>query len=129
MTGESGAIGLLAAAVAALAIVFALLVGDLARVVVVRSQVTTAADAAALAAAPVTFAAFGTSGDPVREASAVAVANDAELVECRCLVDRSWNSRTVTAKVATTVSLKLLGSREVAATSSAEFRPVALGQP
>ena len=127
MTSETGAVGLLTAAVAALAVLLALLVGDLTRVVLVRSQVTTAADAAALAAAPVTFSTFGTSGDPVREASAVATANGARLVECRCPIDRSWDARTATVTVVATASLRLLGSRELTATSSAQFRPVALG--
>ena len=128
MTRETGAVGLLAAALTALAVVLALMVIDVARVVAVRGQVVTAADAAALAAAPVTFSSFGTSGDPAREAAVVAAGNGARLVECRCPVDRSWDSRVVTVTAAMRTSLALLGNRELTATSSAEFRPVALGQ-
>ncbi len=127
MTDENGAVGLLAAALVALSVVLALLVIDVARVAAVRAQVMAAADAAALAAAPVTFSAFGTSGDPSREAARVAAANGARLVECRCPIDRSWDERTVTATVVATAPLALLGSREVRAIASAEFRPVALG--
>jgi len=127
VTGESGAVGLMAAALTALAVVLALLVVDVARVVALRAQVTTAADAAALAAAPVTFSPFGTSGDPVREAAEVASANGARLVECSCPIDRSWGSRTVTVTVVVRASLALLRDSELTARSSAEFRPVALG--
>ena len=127
MKRETGAVGLLAAAMATVAVVLALLLADVARVVVARSQVTTAADAAALAAAPVTFSAFGTSGDPGREAAAVAAANGARLVECLCPVDHSWEARTVTVTVVVDTSLVLLRGREIGARASAEFRPVVLG--
>ena len=127
MSRESGAGGVVAAGLVALALVVALLIVDLARVVAVRVQLTTAADGAALAAAPVTFSSFGTSGDPVREAAAVAAANGARLVECLCPIDRSWGTRTVTVTVAVATSLALLGSREMRAVASAEFNPVALG--
>src|SRR5690606_5173336 len=50
------------------------------RVVAAYTQATAAADAAALAAAPLTFL----PGDPVFEAAAYARANGAELVRCGC---------------------------------------------
>lgn len=106
----------------------ALLVVDVAGVISVRAQLTTAADAAALAAAPVTFWDFGTGGDPAIEAGKVAEEYGARLVACGCPVDRSWAARQVTVTVVGTVRLSLLGERTLSATSSAEFRPIALGQ-
>jgi len=126
---EAGAVGLIAAALAALAMVLSLLVIDVARVAAARAQATTAADAAALAAAPVTFSAFGTSGDPRREAAAIAAANGAQLTGCECGVDRTWSTRRVVVTVQLRVSLSLLGERSLTATSAAEFDPVALSLP
>lgn len=108
-------------------VLLAVLVADVARITAARVQLTAAADAAALAAAPVTFARFGGSGSPQDEAAAMAVANGAELVECRCDVDRSWSDRTVVVVVSADVDLLLLGERRLQAVSAAEFRPVELG--
>jgi hypothetical protein len=88
-----------------------------------------AADAAALAAAPVTFQPFGASGSPAQEASRFASANGTRLVSCDCRVDRSWNKRTVTVVVVRSVGLPGLGHLEVRATSRATFEPAALSQP
>lgn len=126
MSAESGAVGILVAGMAAMAMVLSLFVVDVARTVAIRAQATAAADAAALAAAPATFADFGTSGDPIRAAAEMAAANGAELVDCRCGIDRSWQTRRVTVTVAATVDLLLLGDRVLIATAAAEFRPVAL---
>ena len=118
-------IGVVTAALAALAMVLALLVVDVARIAAARAQVATAADAAALAAAPVTFSPFGTSGDPVREAAVVAVANGATLVACNCFLDGSWSTRRVVVTVEMQVSSIMFGDKSLSATSAAEFRPVA----
>jgi len=88
-----------------------------------------AADAAALAAAPVTFQPFGASGSPAHEAALFARANGATLVSCRCSVDRSWDARTVTVTVERTVSIPGIGSVRVRATSRATFEPAALLNP
>ena len=112
----------------ALGVVVALLVVDVARIVVHREQLETAADAAALAAAPVTFADFGTRGGPVAAARAMAQANGASLSECSCTTDRSWRSRRVTVVVSGAVTLTLLGTRQLTASASAEFRPIALSR-
>ncbi len=128
MSDESGAVGVIAVALAALTLVLGLMMVDVARLVAMRAQLATAADAAALAAAPVTFAAFGTSGDPTQAATRIAVANGAELTDCACRVDRSWEPRIATATVQATVRLTLFGDKVLMATAAAEFRPIALGQ-
>ena len=128
MTGETGAAGVVVAALVGVALILSLLVMDVAQVVAARAQSATAADAAALAAAPVTFSAFGTGGDPVEEAERVAAANGARLIECRCPVDRSWRMRRVQVSVSGHVRLALLGDRQVTAVAAAEFRPIALVQ-
>ena len=96
---------------------------DIAGYIAVGMQAATAADAAALAAAPVTFDSFGTIRTPRLEAQAFAEANGASLVSCRCPVDRSWNARTVEVIVERSVRLVLFGSRNVRAIGRAEFVP------
>jgi hypothetical protein len=118
---------LIVAALIAVTLLLAVLVSDVAALVQARAQLTTAADAAALAAAPVTFATFGAAGTPAAEAAAFAEANGVILIECRCPVDRSWASREVAVVVAVSVDLILLGHREMQARAAAEFRPIALG--
>lgn len=129
MTGQSGAAGLVVAALAGLAVVLCLLVVDVAVVVAKREQLATAAEAAALAAAPLTFSEFGTGDDPTEAAYAAATANGARLRHCRCPLDRSWAVRTVSVTVSADVDLLLLGDRSLSAVAAAEFRPVALARP
>ena len=126
MKAEAGAVGVITAALAVVAVLVSLLAVDLGRVVAARAQLTTAADAAALAAAPLTFAGFGTGSDPVAAATATAQANGAQLVACRCGIDRSWASRRIVVTVGRTVRLALLGDREMKAAAAAEFRPISL---
>ncbi|HSJ70197.1 MAG TPA: hypothetical protein VLA29_00940 [Acidimicrobiia bacterium] len=85
-----------------------------------------AADAAALAAAPVTFRPFGATGSPAREAAVFAARNGATLVSCVCRVDRSWAKRTVTVRVTRTLAVPGVGSFEISATSKATFDPALL---
>ena len=127
MRSERGAAAVVVAALLAVGMVLALLAVDLARVAEARAQLTVAADAAALAAAPVTFAAFGTHADPAAAAEATAAANGASLLECNCVIDRTWATRRVVVVVGLTLELALLGSRDLRASSAAEFQPVALG--
>ncbi len=116
------------AALAGLAVLLCLLVTDVAVIVAKREQLATAAEAAALAAAPLTFNEFATGGDPVRAARQVATANGAGLVSCSCSYDHSWAPRTVVVRVSAEIDLRLLGSRNLFAVAAAEFRPVALEQ-
>ena len=88
-----------------------------------------AADAAALAAAPVTFRPFGARGSPRHEAARFASSNGTRLVQCVCRVDRSWSSRTVSVIVERSVDLPGLGTFKVRASSRATFEPEALLAP
>ncbi len=115
-------------ALAALAVVAMTLVMDVAHLYAARANLVMAADAAALAAAPVTFASFGTDGNPVHAASAMAAGNGAMLLECSCEIDRGWAPRRVVVTVGATVDLVLLGDRSLTAGAAAEFRPVDLGR-
>jgi len=126
MKRERGAATLAVAALLVLAVALSLLTVDLARVAAVRAQLSAAADAAALAAAPATFFDFGAGADPRRAAAETAEGNGARLVECRCPVDDTWASRTVRVVVARDVRLTMLGSRRLEATAAAEFNPVRL---
>lgn len=85
-----------------------------------------AADAAALAAAPVTFRPFGATGSPAREAALFAERNGATLVSCSCSVDRSWARRTVTVRVTRRLAIPGVGSFDIPATSKATFDPALL---
>lgn len=86
-------------------------------------QAQSAADAAALAAAPVTFRPFGASGTAREEAAIFAAANGAVLSLCVCPQDPSWDNRTVEVTVRRRVRLVLFGERSVEAKSRAEFAP------
>ena len=127
MRAESGSGGVVVAVLAAFTVIVSLLVVDVAHVVAARAHLATAADAAALAAAPVTFSPFGTDGNPTQVAANTAAANGADLVVCECGKDPTWVTRRVIVTVARSVDLLLLGGRRLSATSSAEFQPVALG--
>ena len=94
-----------------------------------RAQAVTAADAAALAAAPATYPHAASMG-PRAAAALAAEANGASLEGCVCPVDSSLNERRVHAIVAIQVRLPLFGMREVRGRASAEFDPAAwLGRP
>jgi secretion/DNA translocation related TadE-like protein len=123
---EEGGAGIVLLAVVGFALVLSMLIADIGGYLAARLQAAAAADAAALASAPVTFSGFGDRGTPISVAVQVAAANGGRLVECRCPVDRSWGSRRVDVVVAREVSLMLFGSRQVRASSAAEFDPRAL---
>ena len=114
--------------VGALVLVFALLVGmaGVAQVLVARIRVVTAAEAGALAAAPVTFRPFGASGSAVGEAARLVRANGADFVSCSCDHDPGYAPRTATVTARLTVAV--LGIRDIGleATAVAEFSPVVL---
>jgi hypothetical protein len=90
------------------------------------SAASNAADAAALAAAPVTFRPFGATGSPAREAALYAGRNGATLVSCSCSIDRSWARRTVTVRVIRRLVVPGVGSFDFSATSKATFDPALL---
>lgn len=94
-----------------------------------RRRAVAAADAAALAAAPVTFRPYGARGSPTQEAARFAIANGARLLSCHCAIDRSWASRTVVVEVETVVHAVFFGPRTVRASSRARFSPPQLLDP
>ena len=123
MINERGSAAILLLAVAGLVVVLTIGVADVGAALAARLQAATAADAAALGAAPVTFRPFGAEGSPTSEAGRLAAANGAVLTSCRCPIDRSWRSRVVEVTVERRVSLFGLGSITMRASSQAEFDP------
>jgi secretion/DNA translocation related TadE-like protein len=112
--------------VVGLMIVLGVMLGTTGHYLAARSHVQMAADAAALAAAPVTFRPFGSQGNPAAEATRLAAANGGRLVRCTCPINPSWANRTVYVEVVQEVNLIVLGRREVRAVAAAEFAPVEL---
>jgi hypothetical protein len=82
-----------------------------------------AADAAALAAAPVTFLPFGAKGTPAEEAARFAAANGTRLVWCVCPPNPSWEPRTIEVEVEKEVEVWPLGTFIVKGHGRAEFVP------
>jgi hypothetical protein len=113
-------------AVAGIVLLLAALLGAVGGYLRARVEVSAAADAAALAAAPVTFLPFGARGTPAEEAERFARMNGTELRRCMCPIDPSWEPRTVEVEVARTVLLWPAGTVTVTAASRAEFVPTAL---
>jgi len=123
---ERGSAAVLLLAVAGLVLLLALGVADAGIAFSARLQAAAAADAAALAAAPVTFRPFGATGTPTAEARRLALANGAVLATCSCPVDRTWRTRVVHVVVERRVDLLGIGAITVQASSHAEFAPAAL---
>lgn len=126
MSGEQGAASILLLGVAGVVLLLTLAVADAGIVLSARLNAAAAADAAALAAAPVTFRPFGAAGTPAEEAGRVAAANGAVLTRCSCAVDRSWYPRFVDVEVEQRVELFGVGAFTVRASSRAEFVPAML---
>ena len=126
MTSERGSAAVLLLAVAGLVIVLTIGVADVGLALAGRLQAAAAADAAALAAAPVTFRPFGAEGSPASEAGRLAAANGSVLTSCRCPIDRSWRRRVVKVDVERRVALLGFGAITVRASSRAEFAPALL---
>lgn len=120
---ERGAASVLSVAVMALMSFVAVVVLATAQIVIARSRATAAADAAALAAAPMTFPPVAGDRSPEEEASALAEANGARLVSCHCSLLANFEPRQVEVTVEVAVDLPLLGRRWVQASSAAEFVP------
>ena len=123
---EQGGAAVLLLGVAAVVLLLAAVLGALGTYLRARVEAVAAADAAALAAAPVTFLPFGATGTPADEAARFATANGARLLSCACPSDHSWEPRTVTVRVAREVRLWPVGSLTVIAVGRAEFLPALL---
>ncbi|NOY54617.1 MAG: hypothetical protein GXP34_01380 [Actinobacteria bacterium] len=119
MNDEAGAVTIVLAGVVFAVLVLGLVIAGTGQVLAARFQAATAADAAALAAAPATFRA-----DPYEEAVRFAEANGAHLVSCECRPDRSWAPRTVETVTEITVEVLGLGSRRIRARGRAEYVPL-----
>lgn len=117
---EHGSASLLVVSVLPMLLVVALMVADLARLADIYLQAQTAADAAALAAAPATHR---PGADPYAEAAGLASANGARLIGCACPLDLSSGSRVVTVEVAMDVERWIIPAREVRVRSRAEYVP------
>ena len=123
---ERGSVSLLVVGFLGMVVVLGMMLGAAGQFLSAQSRVQAAADAAALAAAPVTFRRFGSSGDPAAEAARLAGANGARLIRCLCSIDRSWDSRIVEVEVGEEINLLGLGLLEVRGKAAAEFVPVQL---
>jgi hypothetical protein len=126
LSGEHGAATVVALGCIAVLASLALWIGAAAIVMDGRARATVAADAAALAAAPVTFLPFGAVGSPADEAARFARANDAVLVSCTCPIDRSFDERSVEVHVERRVVVPVFGTVGIHAVGRAEFLPARL---
>ena len=123
---DRGSATLFAIGAILLALVLMAGVTAIGQVLIARNRVTAAAEAGALAAAPVTFRPFGATGSAIDEAARLVRSNGATLIRCDCRPDPGYGPRTVT--VTAMVNVNVMGLREtlIEATALAEFRPVAL---
>ena len=119
---DEGSVTLILLAAGAVITVIAIATAASGQYLAAAGQAQSAADAAALAAAPVTFRPFGAVGTAREEAEA----NGSTLTACACRQDPSWANRTVEVTVRRRVRLVLFGYRSVSATSRAEFAPTLL---
>ena len=123
---EQGSVSVFVVAALILGFLLAVAVAGIGQVVVARERVVAAAEAGALAAAPVTFRSFGASGSAAGEADRLVRANGALLVRCDCSHNPRYDSRTAT--VTARLRVAVLGFQEIDLehTAAAEFRPVDL---
>ena len=123
---ERGSASLALLGVTALVMVLAVGLVAVGSVMRARIEASTAADAAALAAAPVTFLPFGAKGTPTEEAARFASLNGARLLSCICPLDESWEARTIEVRTERMVEIWPLGEFAVEAVGRAEFVPALL---
>jgi secretion/DNA translocation related TadE-like protein len=121
--GERGSVTVLLAGAIFAGLVMGIVIAGTGQVLAARFQASTAADSAALAAAPATF-----RGDPAAEARLFAEANGAHLLSCDCRHDPTWSPRTVETLVEVTVNVLGLGPRTIRAKGRAEYVPVPSGR-
>ncbi|MGI9586057.1 MAG: hypothetical protein ACR2N7_10750 [Acidimicrobiia bacterium] len=125
LRGEQGSM-VLGVGLAAVVVMVAVAVGSVGAGIAAYVHAANGADAAALAAAPVTFRPFGADGTPAAEAARFAGLNGVSLVRCICAIDHTWDTRTVEVVVAHELIVPIVGTVTVRATSRATFEPVAL---
>jgi len=126
---QRGSVSVFLVGVVAVGVVIMVFAFNAGLVLDARSRAQAAADAAALGAAPLTFAEFGSVLSPRAEAARLAEANGAELLTCICERDKSWNMRVVEVTVTVSRPIPGFGEASVTATARAQFSPVeALGR-
>jgi methylaspartate ammonia-lyase len=94
-----------------------------AQLVTARARAVTAADAAALAAAPHTFPVFAPEGAASEIAADLALANGARLLRCHCPLVATYDPRTVEVEVMVATRIAFFGDVAVRAQSRAEYVP------
>lgn len=119
---DRGSATIVSLAISSLLVLVAVGLAGVGRLASAHVQATAAADAAALAAAPVTFL----GGDPRAEAADYAADNGARLVSCSCPLNRTFVLRVVAVEVVRDVDLGPLGTHTVRARAAAEFAPLDL---
>lgn len=119
---ERGSVTVVLVTVTALLCLLLVATASIAGLVSARTQAGAAADAAALAAAVATHPDTGRA-PPRTEAVRAARANGANVVECRCPIDSTLATRTVTVTVFIEVNAPIFGQVRVHASSRAEFDP------
>jgi secretion/DNA translocation related TadE-like protein len=118
LNDERGSVALALGGTMFAVLVLGIVVAGFGQVLAARFQASTAADAAALAAAPATFFA-----DPHQEAARLAGANGARLIACECAPDRTWAPRTVETLTEVDVDVVVLGPMRIRARGRAEYVP------
>jgi hypothetical protein len=126
ISADRGSVTVFAAGALVLALVLATGVTAIGQVLVARNRVIAAAEAGALAAAPVTFRDFGAAGSATDEAARLVRSNGAMMVRCDCRPDPGYGARTVIVTAMANVNVMGLREIRIEATAAAEFRPMAL---
>ena len=115
LSGQTGSITVVAAAVIAVAVVATMGAADVGKALIARAHAQAAADAAALAAAQ--ELAIGTGRDPAAWAADFATRNGARLTSCRCV--RGSSEAVVSVSVPLGHLLLLPGTRSAPASARA----------
>jgi hypothetical protein len=105
-----------------LIIVVGLAVVAATQLVTARTRAQLAADAAALAAAPMTFPPIADMS-PDQAAATLASANGAQVWSCACAIVEDFEPRSVEVEVSLATRVVLVGEVEIRAASRAEFIP------
>ena len=124
LRSERGSVTVFAVGVLVLGFLLVVALAAVGQVLIARSRVVTAAEAGALAAAPVTFRPFGAAGSATAEAALLVRANGAELLSCSCSHDPGYAPRTVT--VTARLPVTVLGLGEMTLEADPDRLPTAL---
>ena len=123
---ERGSVSVIVAAIVPGLVIAGTVIVALTQVVIGSERAAAAAEAGALAAAPVTFRPFGTDATASQEAARVVAANGGALTNCSCPHDATWETRVVRVEVQVEVDVILFGSITLTRHARAEFSPTKL---